>query len=770
MNRRILAAILDALRLDGQRGATALSDAEWRDALEYCNRHQLTLPLARSLVGAPGWVTELLERNATANRQRTVKQLELYERVGGLVLKGFSHWPYLCPDPELRTQYDLDLYCPRAEVEAAQHAALELGYEPMEGRERFPTDHLPPLIRKTGWTWRGDYFDVEIPTAIELHFQFWDREVERFGPVAVEGFWKRREVRQWKEFRFTALSEADSLGYACLHGLRHLLRGDARAANFYEVAWFLERQQDPLFWDQWLALHDDSLREIEAVCFRLARDWFGCRLSPVAQAVVDGLPAAFQTWFEHWGRSPLEVLFRPNKDELWLHLSLLQSARDRVVVLRRRLLPLKAPGEVYAIHAPEVTIALRLKRKWRYARYVVKRVAHHARVLVPLAGSGARWWLLQSGLSGEYWRFYAAFVIFNFSLMIFYLLYNLHLASLGFDESFAGRVTSVMHTGSLLGSLIAGVAAARAGLRTSLAFSFVATGVSFAQRAVAPGASELLALAFQGGLCQSVWAVCLAPTVTSLAPERSRPLAFGLTFGTGVGLGVLAGLVGGRLPVVLGSTRGALLVAACLAPVAVLPLLWLRLEERLDTTRKVYAMSPFLWRFLGALAIWGAATGAFNPFFNLFFSRALHFDVEKIGFVYSATQGAQVLAMLMSPVVLRRFGVGPAIALMQAATGVSLAGLGLATPMLAPWMYGMYMAFQYMSEPGMYNLLMSTVPASERTGASALNFITIFGSQAMAAWVSGEAIARYGYRPVLLAAGVLALVAARVMMSITRSR
>jgi predicted MFS family arabinose efflux permease len=82
----------------------------------------------------------------------------------------------------------------------------------------------------------------------------------------------------------------------------------------------------------------------------------------------------------------------------------------------------------------------------------------------------------------------------------------------------------------------------------------------------------------------------------------------------------------------------------------------------------------------------------------------------------------------------------------------------------------MYMAFQNMSEPGMYNLLMTNVPEEQRTGASALNFITLFGSQAIAAWVAGEAIARYGYRPVLLVAALLSLLAARAMILVTRSR
>jgi flagellar biosynthesis protein FliQ len=780
MNRRIQAAIIDVLRLDGQvTGPPELTGAEWKIALEYCDSNQLTMPLRRSLDGAPEWVTARLQKSGAANRLRVEKLFTLYNDLCGfesgldqLALKGFAQWPYFCPDPELRAQYDLDLYCEGESLQKVRNRALALGYEEMGGRERFPTDHLPTMILKTGWEWRGDHFDLEIPFSVELHFRFWDRDTERFGPGDLEGFWTRRETRQWKDFHFTALSEVDSLGYACLHALRHLLRGDARPAHFYEIAWFLNRQQDPAFWEKWNELHGTELRKLEAICFRFARDWFRCPLTPEAQEAVTGLPEAMNSWFALWGRSPLEASFRPNKDELWLHLSLLDSAIDKASVIRRRLIPLKPPGAVDAVHIPdeELTAALRLRKSWRYFAYVAGRVFHHTRVFAPVTVNGIRWWVVKSGLTGGYWRFYLTALIFNLSLMIFYLLYNLHLAGIGYDEGFVGRVTFAMQAGSLIGSLLAAFTAARIGLRPSLILCFIATGVMCALRSLGVGRTELLVFGFTGGVFQSMWAVCLGPTVTMLTNERSRAFAFSLTFATGVGLGMVAGLIGGRLPSLLHSTQNALLLASALAPCAALPLLRLKLSAPVAWKKTAYAVNPFVLRFLGALAIWGAATGAFNPFFNLFFSRGLNLSVEKIGGIYSATQAAQLIAMLASPLVLKRFGVGPAIALMQAATGIALAGLGLSPPALAGWAYGMYMAFQYMSEPGMYNLLMSSVPAEQRTGASAMNFITLFGSQAIASWIAGEAIARYGYRPVLLVAAVLALLAARAMLSVTRSR
>jgi predicted MFS family arabinose efflux permease len=60
-----------------------------------------------------------------------------------------------------------------------------------------------------------------------------------------------------------------------------------------------------------------------------------------------------------------------------------------------------------------------------------------------------------------------------------------------------------------------------------------------------------------------------------------------------------------------------------------------------------------------------------------------------------------------------------------------------------------YTAFQWMSEPGMYTVLMNQVAASEQTGASALNFLVVNLSQAIAAMAAGASFARFGYLVVL---------------------
>ena len=74
-----------------------------------------------------------------------------------LVLKGFAQRLGYVVHPCFRRQSDIDPF--PDSIVSAQDALSRLGYEPVEWVGPGPTDHLPAMIRKTGWKWRGDFFD-----------------------------------------------------------------------------------------------------------------------------------------------------------------------------------------------------------------------------------------------------------------------------------------------------------------------------------------------------------------------------------------------------------------------------------------------------------------------------------------------------------------------------------------------------------------------------------------------------------------------------------
>jgi len=764
-----------------------LTEEEWRSTLRFCDRAQLTLPLALNRRDRlPDDVRARTDRNLAGNAERWQRVQDAYREIAGpferagieaAVLKGFSHCPCFVPNPRWRPQYDIDMLLPKEQLLRAYDLVRSRGYEPLRASNG-RVDHLPTMIRKTGWEWRGDLFDPDIPIALELHFRLWDQRTEQFEPAGLQNFWERRERRTLEGLSFTALHPVDAVGYASLHLLRHLLRGDGKPFHVYELASFLHKTSDSdSFWSNWQEWHDPSLRQLQAICFSLAQRWFGCRLHLAASEQIELLPPEVHRWFELCAFSPLMHLARPNKDELWLHWSLIESRRARWSMLHRRLLPPVPQGPVDAVHLPasEITWRIDLRRKWRYANYAMSRVVHHAASLPGVAIGAAKWF---AGLGTQYWIFFLTAAFFNFGMFVFFFLYNLYLLQLGFHENFLGLVSGAMTTGSVIGCIPAAAAVRRFGLRLTLFAAFAAIACVSILRAIVPSAPILVALAFVGGFVASTWGVAISPAVAQLTTKRNRSLGFSLVMSSGVGIGVIGGFVGGRLPGkfsnFLSSTvdgyRASLMFGCAMVLLALLPLSQLQVDAAPASEPVFRRPSPLLMRFFAAMIVWNLGTGAFNPFFSAFFVH-LSFSTERIGALFSGVHLAQAFAMLAAPIAIHRLGLARGISIMQFATALSLAGMALWTGAASTsFAYGSYVVFQYMSEPGIFALLMNSVPAGQRAGVSALNMIVIFAAQAAAAGLAGVLITRFGYPPVLTAASLICAAAALLFRGLRAER
>jgi hypothetical protein len=312
--------------------------AEWRPVLEFADRTQLTLHL-RSAAGMPEWVRAEIDSRFARNARRRARLGEAYEELADAlsrdgvkfaVLKGFTHETGFGLEPGTRVQYDLDLLSPRPET--AHRVLLDLGYRP-HGVASLSAEHDRPWVRPSAWAWRGDYFDPEMPIAVEVHSTPWNPRRDRIAVRGVEEFWNRRDARNFR------LCEPDRIAFAALHVLRHVLRNDARPAHTYELARFLAaRYSDQAFWAAWQATQTAEVRELAAIAFGFAHQWFAC---PVPECAV--LPPSVSAWFRQFAWSPVVNLTTPNKDVVWLHLALVKGTRSRLAVMQSRLAPLRIP-------------------------------------------------------------------------------------------------------------------------------------------------------------------------------------------------------------------------------------------------------------------------------------------------------------------------------------------------------------------------------------------------------------------------------------------
>jgi len=328
-----------------------------------------------------------------------------------------------------------------------------------------------------------------------------------------------------------------------------------------------------------------------------------------------------------------------------------------------------------------------------------------------------------------------------------------------------------MAAGNLAGAIPAGKLIQKRGIRFALLTCMFLAIAVFSARAIWIAFAPQVGLAFISGISLSLWAICISPTVAQLTEERHRPFAFSLFFSLGIGVGAIAGILGGRLPgylqtlsatVHLVDLKQTVLLLSCgTLALGLWPAAKLKLVHSVLPARSRPLLSPFLLRFLPAIAVWSLVTGSFSPFANVYFSSHLHMSLPEIGTLFSFSQLAQVVAVLAAPFVLRRWGMITGIVSMQCVTALCLFWLAIVhLPVQAGYIYIGFTAFQYMNEPGTYSLLMNGVAEEDRGGAAASNSLVLSSTQMIGAVLAGQVFERFGYASSLTGIGSIAVVAA----------
>jgi MFS family permease len=390
--------------------------------------------------------------------------------------------------------------------------------------------------------------------------------------------------------------------------------------------------------------------------------------------------------------------------------------------------------------------------------------------------------LVEKKLSRSFWIFFTVAFFFDFGFSVYYFLFNLYLLDFHFNERIIGLVGGALTLGTVVGTLPIGWLAQKVGLIPPLIFCMIAAPLLGAVRSVAMWEWTQIGLAFLAGLAMCIWGVCFPPMVARLTTTENRASAFSLIFSVSIGASALGGLITGYLPIWLklagyamqaAEVKRMILLGACgLALAGLIPLLCLKdpgneREHLPADARKPWKLSPFLLRFLPAIALWTAVLAAFAPFANVYLSRDLHISLARIGLILSIARLVQLCAGLLTPMVFRVMGLVNGIVATQVATAVALLCLaGTTDRILAVALYLTFAATQWMSSPGLYNLLMSKVSDEERSSVSAMTMLSNALMQSGAIAGAGILFARFGYPRVLVGIAGMALIAALLFKSL----
>ena len=383
-------------------------------------------------------------------------------------------------------------------------------------------------------------------------------------------------------------------------------------------------------------------------------------------------------------------------------------------------------------------------------------------------------WLLQYRFSRNFWTFFFAAFFFDAGFGIYYFLFNLYLLDLHFQERAIGLINGALTLGAVLCILPAGMLGRKYGVRPVMLVCLTVAPVVGVLRTLAMQLPAQIALAILGGAAMSLWGVCFLPAVARLTEEKNRAAAFSLIFSVSVGSSALGGALCAHLPAWMASAgsrmpswqiqRLILIGAALLAAVGLAFVLRLQLPN--DTKAddgslqgwKHLLNSSFLRRYIPLMAAWSAMIAAFVPFANVYLTKSLHLGLARIGTVFLISQLVQLFSGLVTAPLFRWMGLQRGIAATQIVTGALL--LLMAAAQHATGAVAFYLCFsaaQWMSSPGMYNLLMRGTPDSERsTAASAVMFTNALVSSGATA-LAGLGFASFGYAWMFRLLGLVAI-------------
>jgi hypothetical protein len=269
-----------------------------------------------------------------------------------------------------------------------------------------------------------------MPLSIELHFALWNEELTLLPISDIRSFWERRKFGIVEVIAFVGLSDGDHLAYLALHVLRNILAGDWVIHHVYELATFLHLHSDDQgFWQCWRQTYSLRLRMLAAIAFVHAGCWFDCKMNEEVQEEISELPEEIKSWLRTFSGSSLEAMFRPNRDWVWLHSTLLASASDRRRVVSNALIPKRIPGR----GSPAILLKLRRAIAPRssnphvqYSLYLRARTISHLAMVTKTLYRRFGWWFSQKQLGREFWKFLSAsfFLTWAFRSIFFCSIYS----------------------------------------------------------------------------------------------------------------------------------------------------------------------------------------------------------------------------------------------------------------------------------------------------------------------------------------------------------
>lgn len=274
-------------------------------------------------------------------------------------------------------------------------------------------------------------------------------------------------------------------------------------------------------------------------------------------------------------------------------------------------------------------------------------------------------------------------VFVQIGLGVFMVIYNFYVRELGYDEQVNGQVISMTSLATALILVPAGIFSDRFGRKKMMLFGVVLSGLILLMRGIFEGQSLLVSLAFATGLTIAFFQVSAIPWLSENSKPGQRVYLFSIFSAVMTGASVIGNLFGGILTDFfavyfsqLVSIRITLLIAGGIFLIALIPIAKFREVREVKKEREIKI--PFREKFrsqregfkiilLFAVAqlIIGVGAGLVIPYLNLYFADRFFASNSVIGLIISLGQAATAVAMIIGPLMVKRFGEVKAVVILQ---------------------------------------------------------------------------------------------------------
>lgn len=353
--------------------------------------------------------------------------------------------------------------------------------------------------------------------------------------------------------------------------------------------------------------------------------------------------------------------------------------------------------------------------------------------------------------------FLVSMSISQLAMAAFTVILNLYLRRLGYSKTFLGVFTTVNLLCSGLVSLPAGIFSDRFGRKRSLLIAIVLASIAgLGQVFFTTSGVILLAFSALRGASNTFKSIVQSPLLVENSSSKERMHLFSVNAALSHVAGFVGSNVGGLMPVFfldalkltqsieIASLRISLIISALFWLVSAIPVLFMKEASKVESKDKsktgfaVVLKNPIARNLAIHNMFIGAGAGLVVPFFNVYLSEKLQASTAQIGFITGGTSLVLIVAVLLTPFLVKKLGKVRSVVLTQ---GMSIPLLIVMAMSNSLWVvtiaYWFRNSLMNMSSPITGSFSMEIVPGEQRATTASLMSMSNNLTRAVSATVGG---------------------------------